>query len=280
MIERAKKIVQDFRTKKSTFTEQNLINILREYLQVLILKFIYQSKHGASLSFMGGTCLRICYDLKRYSEDLDFAFDDKKQSYRFSNLMRDLERRLTLSGFTVEHLEHEDKTVQKGFLRFSNIAKTFDFKSFRNDQKLHIKLEVDTNPIPLKRRERESFFVNRFQEIFPILKHNLPTLFAGKILAILQRPYDRGRDYYDLIWYLSQNASLNVNYLNRGFSKKKFKNNQEVFFAVKEKISQIKPQILLKDINRFLEDPNETSWILRFEELYDQLIQAYHPKSK
>ena len=279
-MERVKKIVQELRSRSKPVTEEEIINAVREYLQVLVLKIIFQSKFGTALSFMGGTCLRICHDLKRYSEDLDFCLDVPVGEYRFSSLVSVVQKELELRGFSLSVNFQEDKIVQKAFFRFGNFSETLNLRGFRKDQKLHIKLELDVNPPRLKKEERESFFVNRFQEIFPILKHNLPTLFAGKILAILQRPYDRGRDYYDLIWYLSQNASLNVNYLNRGFSKKKFKNNQEVFFAVKEKISQIKPQILLKDINRFLEDPNETSWILRFEELYDQLIQAYHPKSK
>ncbi|MEW6408487.1 MAG: nucleotidyl transferase AbiEii/AbiGii toxin family protein, partial [Patescibacteria group bacterium] len=47
-------------------------NILREFLQVLILKTLYGSKYNTALIFMGGTCLRICYDIPRFSEDLDF----------------------------------------------------------------------------------------------------------------------------------------------------------------------------------------------------------------
>ena len=31
----------------------------------------------------------------------------------------------------------------------------------------------------------------------------VPRLLAGKLHAILQRPYLKGRDLYDLIWYLS-----------------------------------------------------------------------------
>ncbi len=157
-------------------------------------------------------------------------------------------------------------------LSFSDLATHFDLKSFGKQQKLHIKIEVDTRPVPLQKGERESFFVNRFQEIFPILKHTLPTLFAGKILAILNRPYAKGRDYYDLIWYLSQKTELNLDYLNRGLKKDAFKNTKGVMDALRKKIRATDAQTLLKDVGRFLEDASERQWIEQFDKLFEQLV--------
>ena len=36
-----------------------------------------------------------------------------------------------------------------------------------------------------------------------VYHHDRSSLLAGKLHAILQRPYLKGRDLYDLIWYLS-----------------------------------------------------------------------------
>ena len=33
--------------------------------------------------------------------------------------------------------------------------------------------------------------------------HDQATLLAGKLHAVLQRPYPKGRDFYDLMWYLA-----------------------------------------------------------------------------
>ncbi|MDO8644293.1 MAG: nucleotidyl transferase AbiEii/AbiGii toxin family protein, partial [bacterium] len=151
-------------------------NTAREYLQVLTLKLIYQSAAGHVLSFMGGTSLRICYDLKRYSEDLDFALDDTKRPYSFSRLMEHLQKELRLLGFDVAANVHEDKIVQKAFLKFAGLPQALGLQGMGKEQKLHIKLEVDIRPPLLGTGDRESFFVNRFGEIFPILKHTLPTL--------------------------------------------------------------------------------------------------------
>lgn len=271
-MEGLKKIIQKRKSESSrSITEEEIINMTREYLQVLALKFIFHSKFGSSLSFMGGTCLRICYDLRRYSEDLDFTLDDPQSFYSFSTLISALKKEFELLGYSLTSNVHEEKTVQKAFLSFAGLPSFLGLKTFQKDQKLHIKLEVDVKPVALKKGDRESLFVNRFQEIFPILKHTLPTLFAGKVLAILYRPYARGRDYYDLIWYLSQKIELNLGYLNRGVTGRKFKNISEVLTALREKITEAKPSAILKDIGRFLEDPGEGEWIQRYQELFDQL---------
>ena len=269
-MERAKKIVEELRRQAVGVTEQDILNTLREYLQTLALKALYQSKFGNALSFMGGTALRICHNLKRYSEDLDFALDEPTKTYRFAAAMEHIAKEMRLHGFDVAFNFQEDKIVQKGFLRIANLATAFDLKSFAKTQKFHIKLEVDARPIPLEKGERESFFVDRFQEIFPILKHTLPTLFAGKVLAIFYRPYTRGRDFYDLIWYLSQKVALNLDYLNRGVKGKPFKNLDEVFAALDKKVQLVKPSLLFKDVGRFLEDPSEKSWIDQYQLLYQQ----------
>lgn len=274
-MERLKKIISEKKKHAPSFSEDEMIHIAREYLQLLTLKFIFQSKFGDSLSFMGGTCLRICYDLKRYSEDLDFCLDDPKKNYNFADMLTLIHKELSLRGFSVSHKQHEEKVVQKAFIKVSHLGTALDLKSFRPDQKIHIKIEVDTNPILLDNKDRMSFFVNRFQEIFPILKHNLPTLFSGKILAILCRPYARGRDYYDLIWYLSQKIQPNLNYLNQGLKQEKFENLDQIWLLLKQKIQTIKPEVILKDISRFLEDPNEQLWIKRYSEVFEQLCQNY-----
>ncbi|OGQ22136.1 MAG: hypothetical protein A3I05_09555 [Deltaproteobacteria bacterium RIFCSPLOWO2_02_FULL_44_10] len=272
-MERAKKIVEELRRAKKP-TEEEVLNVIREYLQVLVLKLIFQSKFGAVLSFMGGTCLRVCYDLKRYSEDLDFCLDAPSEIYRFSSLVSHLKRELELSGFSLMTSVQEEKVVQKAFLRFSGFAEHFELRSLRKDQKLHIKLEVDVHPPTLKKEERESFFVNRFGEIYPILKHEISTLFAGKVLALLGRPFTRGRDYYDLIWYLSRKTPLNFDYVNRGLKGKRFASEKEVFGALQKKVEEVSPSLILKDIRHFLEDPSEEAWIEKYQDLFRQLMHS------
>src|SRR3990167_1867232 len=54
-----------------------IINFVREYIQYLVLSLIYNQKNLKSLIFKGGSCLRVCFDMPRLSEDLDFDFNKK-----------------------------------------------------------------------------------------------------------------------------------------------------------------------------------------------------------
>lgn len=284
-MQEVKNQIEYLKSQKKTFSHQDLVNIVRETLQVLCLKFIFQSEHGRCLSFMGGTCLRICYDLKRYSEDLDFSLDQPSQRYAFVDLCHHIEKEFQLRNYKLSLNIHDEKVVQKSYLRFDKLLYLLGL-SPDQFQKLHIKIEVDTRPPYIDLQKQESYFVNRYGEIFPILKHVLPTLFASKILALLFRPYARGRDYYDLIWYLNKKSALDMDYLNAGTlqhasqqgaleSKKVFESDESVISALKEKINTINPPIILKDIAPFLEDPTDRIWVKNYLTVFEQISQQW-----
>ena len=73
-------------------------------------------------------------------------------------------------------------------------------------RKLRIKLEVDTNP-----PAGASFETKYLDFPFPsaVCVFDLPSLFAGKIHALLCREYLKGRDWYDFIWYTARRTSVN-----------------------------------------------------------------------
>lgn len=264
--------------RKGLFTDQQMVNQVREYIQVLLLKAIYQSKYGRGLSFGGGTCLRICYTLKRYSEDLDFCLDEAVSGYAFADLNETTARFLKQRGFDCHLHVRSDKVVQKSFIRVSDLLPRIGAQ-FRHSQKLHIKLEVDTRPIPVMPAERETFFVTKFDENFPILKHTNETLFAGKILAVLHRTYTKGRDYYDLLWHLGQKSGINLGYLNKGMlqqgGKKQFLNEEDVLQVLEKKAAEVSVGAILKDISPFLEDSEEEKWMQDYPKFFRQLLGQY-----
>ncbi len=250
-------------------------NIAREYLQVLILKAIYQSPFGRDLSFMGGTCLRLCYNLKRFSEDLDFSLDAHSKRYSFEALNNFIDRRLKELGLPVEVAVKGEKTVSRSFVRFPLEPIGL---SDRPGQKLHIKLEVDNHPPPIKRGDREEYFLSRHNELFPLLKHNESTLFAGKVLALMLRPQVLGRDCYDLIWYLRRETSCNFTYLNAGLHTagekvKKIQNRKDLLQAVENRMEGVSGKSILEDIEAFLEDSSEADWLRRYPEVFLQFAK-------
>ena len=73
-------------------------------------------------------------------------------------------------------------------------------------RKLRIKLEVDTNP-PLG----AAYDMPVLDYPFPaaVRVFDLPSLFAGKLHALLCRSYLKGRDWYDFIWYTARRTHIN-----------------------------------------------------------------------
>ncbi len=270
------KLIRDARAGNTT--DQQLLNIIREYLQVLILKAIYQSKYGKELSFVGGTCLRICHNLRRYSEDLDFSLDRKTSKYSFKELNEVIAGFLKHNDFEVDLNIQEEKTVQKSFIRISRILHFFGLSPLKS-QKLHVKLEIDTNPVRVADKEIETFFVTKFDENFPILKHTDDTLFAGKICAALNRAYTKGRDFYDLMWYLNRGTGINFRYLNKAFIQagfsKQFKDENDVINKLKEKIKIVDAKDIFKDVSRFLEDFSEEKWVKNYPAAFNQAAERF-----
>jgi predicted nucleotidyltransferase component of viral defense system len=270
-------LIKDARKQRGA-NDAEVLNLIREYLQVLILKAIYQSTYGKHLSFMGGTCLRICHKLKRFSEDLDFTLDKKMEGYSFKDLNHIICSFLTREGFEVDCKQNNENVVHKSFIRAANLLHTFGLSPLQS-QKIHIKLEIDTNPVKIKNTHMESFFVNAFNELFPIIKHDDSTLFAGKICASLNRAYTKGRDFYDLIWYLNRQQEMNIGYINKSFKqsglKVQFKNTQEVMAALQKKVETITVSDILKDVQRFLQDPSEVNWLKKYPAVFQQATSTY-----
>lgn len=273
------KIIKD--AKKNGIDDNGVLNLIREYLQVLILKAIYQSKYGSGLSFMGGTCLRICHDLKRFSEDLDFALDKKISGYSFQELNEIIVSFLKNTDFEVDLKVSDEKVVQKSFIRVGKVLHLFGVSALES-QKIHVKLEIDTNPVKVGNNELETFFVTKFNEMFPILKHNDETLFAGKVCAVFNREYVKGRDFYDLLWYLNRKQKINLGYLNRAMKQAgvdmQFKDDKSVIERLSARIKDVKVQDIMKDIVRFLEDAGEKPVLQNYQAAYKQAALRYLTK--
>ena len=111
-----------------------------------------------------------------------------------------IKKELELSGYHVEISYKDDKTVQSAMIKFSNLMYEAGLSGLKG-QKISVKLEIDTNPPQWA--EFSAKIVNKY---FPLsfLVYDLPFLFAGKMHAVLTRRYSKGRDFYDIFWYLSR----------------------------------------------------------------------------
>lgn len=174
-------------------------NLLREYLQARILEGLQRAGAMSPLAFHGGTALRFLYGLPRYSEDLDFALEGSREDYDLREWMAAVARQFRREGYEVVASLRERGNVHAGWLRFPGILHYCDLSAHR-DQVLGVRIDVDTNPpagaVTATRLVRRHASLR-------LHHHDRASLLAGKLHAVLCRPWAKGRDIYDLVWYLS-----------------------------------------------------------------------------
>jgi hypothetical protein len=173
-------------------------NVAREYLQARILGCLQRAGAMVPLAFHGGMALRILYASDRYSEDLDFALERDRSQYDFRAYLRAIQNQLTAEAYAIDLKVNDRKVVHSAFVRFAGLLLELGLSPHR-EKVLSVKIEVDTNPPVGAVLERT---VIRRHVMLHLQHYDPSSLLAGKLHAILQRPYLKGRDVYDLLWYL------------------------------------------------------------------------------
>jgi hypothetical protein len=177
-------------------------NVMREYLQARVLQAFQSAGAWTSLAFMGGTALRLLYGTPRFSEDLDFTLEDATGGYDLSRLLDGARTAFAREGYAVEVRRSTKTAVEKGFVRFPGLQHELGL-SPHVDQVFSVKVEVDTRP-PAGAGIETSMVRRHVTLRLP--HHDKPSLLAGKTAALLLREWVKGRDVYDLVWYLADPA--------------------------------------------------------------------------
>ena len=184
---------------KQTNTPLEGRNLVREYLQARILESLQKSGAMIPLAFHGGTALHFLFSHGRYSEDLDFALEGNREYYNFRDFLKAIRSDLSPEGYQIEIKAKDQKTVHNAFIRFPGLLYEMGLSPMQSEV-LAVKIEVDTNPP--KGAGLATTVVRRFV-VLQLHHHDKSSLLSGKLHAILQRSYTKGRDIYDLLWYLS-----------------------------------------------------------------------------
>jgi Domain of unknown function (DUF1814). len=244
-------------SKKTQINDK--INIMREYLQAYALRVFHDRGMFRSMAFVGGTALRFLHGLPRFSEDLDFSLTRQNRKYSISENMVVLRDEFLLAGYDVSVSYNDKKTVQSAFVKFEGLLKEAGISNLPH-QKLSIKIEIDTNP-----PEGAVFVTEIVNKYFPIsfLSYDTPSLFAGKLHAFLSRKYLKGRDFFDIAWYLSKWKGLAPNIillqnalLQTGWKKERInENNWRSIIA--ENIKAADWRKVEEDLKNFLERPSD-----------------------
>lgn len=243
-------------------TEHSQRNVLREYLQSRVLLAMQERGAWSSLAFLGGTALRFLYLVPRFSEDLDFSLEENREAFDFLGLLDGVVRRLEGEAYHVDLKASAATTVNKAFIRFRGIEYETGLSPHR-DQVFSVKVEVDTNPptgAVLKVTTIQRFAALR------LAHHDEASLVAGKACAVLLREWLKGRDVFDLMWYLSDkrwpepNEALIAGALIQA-GREDLIPQQRWKAAVGARLVTADWSRVLPDVERFLERPEDT-WML------------------
>lgn len=240
---------------------------IREITQELVLYSLYQAQFFKVASFLGGTALRIIYQLNRFSEDLDFSLLKPDLNFNITSVIKSVVQSMKAFGYDLEVMDKSktDIAVKNRWLKtnFESIGKIFEFHHHRDfSQTIKIKLEVDCNP-PLG-AETEMKFLD-FPADYQVLAHNKPCLFSGKIMALLCRAYIKGRDWYDFLWYVKEKVTPDWVHLNFGLNqngpwKNKTPKTSPAWLEkeMKKKIRSLDWKKTAEDVRPFLKENEES----------------------
>ena len=279
-------------------TADKTYEALREILQEIVLLGLSRAGFFDHALFYGGTALRILHGLDRFSEVLDFSLIVPDETFDLSTYEDAVIEALHSFGFEVTiQMKNTESNIKSAFLKGNtsqhllNIEAPDDIvKTFGQGRLVKIKFEVDTQPPLDFESEKKTLLV---PSPFTINTMTLPSLFAGKMPAILCRNWStrpKGRDWYDLVWYISQGVPLDLTHLNARLEQncswlenqdvglKKEIDKEYLLELLQLRIKDFDISMAKRDVEVFLSDKS----VLDFwsQEFFMEIIEQIQFKSK
>ena len=189
------------------------MNAEQEVCQKIALAGLHRGGFFDHAAFYGGTCLRMFYDLPRFSEDMDFSLTQKRDDIHLENYFDAIREEFNLAGFDITITKKEKKAfgkVESAFLKENTEA--YDIK-FQTKKTVKVKIELDTDP-PLLFNTEQKLLMQPYS--FMVRCFTLPDLYAGKMHALVYRAWQRrvkGRDWFDFEWYVRNGVPLSFRHL-------------------------------------------------------------------
>ena len=176
--------------------------------------------------------------------------------------MKSVKRVFEAEGYTLEVKANAARPVHSAFVRFRGLLRELGL-SPRSSETLSIKVELDTNP-PRGAR-LETTLIRRYVTL-NLSHYDKASMLAGKLHALFARRYTKGRDLYDLIWFLSDPSwpAPNFDLLNAALAQTNWTgsaislhNWREVLLA---RLGRIPWREAAEDVRPFLEREGDLAW--------------------
>lgn len=261
-------MIKEWIAEYNSRNEEDTLSALREIMQEILLAGLSRTDFYEKAAFYGGTALRIFYKLDRFSEDLDFSLLKKDPDFSLEPYFTSIVAEFEALGITVS-IKEKDKTtrtnVDSAFLKSETIWKELVLEDIvqqagiKSNRSIRIKIEVDRKP-PLGFETEEKLLVRPFS--FYVKCFTQPSLFAGKMHALLFRKWQnrvKGRDWYDLEWYIKKGIPLDVSHfllraIDTGDWKEDNITQEKIIELLKQKINTVSFDSIKEDVVRFIKD--------------------------
>lgn len=250
-------------------TVQDHENALKEIIQGVALLGLWRSKFYEKAVFYGGSALRILYGLDRFSENLDFSLIQPDQDFKIKRHLDSIETELGSWGFEIraEKLEKKRQTAfDSAFIKANTHVHLLKINTGLRTHKnaaMKIKLEIDQDPATGFISEAK-YHLNPMA--FTIKTMTMPSLFGGKMHALLcrtRRKNIKGRDWYDLIWFVKAGIPCDLHYLRNKliqsghFEKDQILSREMLHQLLYKKVVETDFKLAKRDVEPFLKNANQ-----------------------
>ena len=190
-----------------------------ELFQLILLQHLYSRPESEHLVFQGGTAIRWCHGGERFSEDLDFVTHLDRPA--LEKLMRSVETPVTRES--IAHFGPGSLTVTPRGQRDEGTVWRMVFEPQTARDRITVKVECErlqegailaTEPRVLGMQKAVSYLIGAGEFRIPrpnsVLVVETPEeILSDKVRALLERPYLKGRDVYD-VWHLRDRLRVPV----------------------------------------------------------------------
>ncbi|MCK5401489.1 MAG: nucleotidyl transferase AbiEii/AbiGii toxin family protein [Flavobacteriaceae bacterium] len=253
--------------------EEEILSALREIMQEITLAGLSRTDFFEKAVFYGETALRIFYGLDRYSEDLDFSLLKPDSDFSIEPYFKAVLDEFKSLGLTVsikEKKKTKQTAIDSAFLKAETIWQEIVLEDIiketgvRSNKTLKIKIEVDRQP-PLNFKTDEKLLLRPFS--FYVKCFTKSSLFSGKMHALLFRKWKnrvKGRDWYDLEWYVKKGIPLDVNhFLTRAKDTNDWQEDnistEQILELLDMKIKSVSFSSIKEDVVRFIKNDDVLS---------------------
>jgi predicted nucleotidyltransferase component of viral defense system len=251
--------------------EDEILSAMREIMQEIALAALSRTDFFDKAAFYGGTALRIFYGLDRFSEDLDFSLLEANPNFSLEPYFAAISSEFHSLGMNVSIREKDKRTksaIESAFLKSETIWKELVLEDVvkqtgvKSNKTIKIKIEVDRIP-PLGFETEQKLLLRPFS--FYVNSFTRSSLFAGKMHALLFRKWKnriKGRDWYDMEWYIRKGIPLDVNHFlqrakDTGDWSAETITSEDILQLLRDKINSISVEQVKVDVVRFISNEQQ-----------------------